>query len=166
MKRRDVLKGVGALGGLGMVTGCLSETGGTGGGETTETTEPPTSEQPSISMTNEQIETTEKNCKSSEPGADVTYKTDANAVAIDGILEASDPCHTAEFKDSAYDTAANELSVDVKAKAEDVGACQQCVGEIHYTAEVSFENGLPATVTVNHVGMDGDTATVAESSRE
>jgi len=72
-----------------------------------------------------------------------TVAFDGDQVVVDGTIWGSNGCKTADLTDISYDTSADELSLSVGTM------------EINYRATVTFENGLPGTVSVSHDSGDG-----------
>ncbi|MFW5903539.1 MAG: hypothetical protein ACOCS7_02245 [Halolamina sp.] len=179
MKRRVLLKRMGALGGAGAVAGCLGEGGSPGGGgdedggaggdgddtPTATATETPTAtptEEPTPTVANEAIETEETDCTSEEQQqASVSFESET--VVVDGAIQSPDPCHEATLETVEYAPDADRLTVGVGLKDEE-GACESCLGIVKYRAEIGFDAALPGHVTVEHVGSDGEATTVAEAS--
>lgn len=164
MKRRTVLKQATASAGIIAAAGCLSE-GGTGGGdETEETTEGSSGgsttapEPPASSVESKSVETMETSC-GSENAASVSFED--GGASIDGDVAASDPCHEAAFGDVVVED--GELTVTMEVTATDADACEQCLGQVPYTAGVEVDGEL-SSATVKHRSQ-GETTTVAEASK-
>ncbi|GGK55959.1 hypothetical protein GCM10009067_05550 [Haloarcula sebkhae] len=86
-----------------------------------------------------------------------TVAFDGNQVVVDGTIWGSNGCKTADLTDISYDTNANKLSLSVgTTEMPDAGdMCAQAIMEINYRATVTFENGLPDTVSISHDSGDG-----------
>lgn len=175
MKRRDVLKRASALAGIGAIAGCTGGAGSPGGGgddDTTDEDESTTTEEPTESstttdgaataITGQSMTTVERACMSGSQSASVAWEDDA--VVLTGKLKASDPCHDAVFGDVEFDAEAGELTAEVTLAAQDVDACQSCIGGIEYEGRVEFDGTAPTSVTVVGKTM-GDETTLADESK-
>lgn len=94
--------------------------------------------------------------------ASVAFDPDANRVRVEGTIWGANGCKTAALGGTAYDEAADEVTVRVVTRdREGTGdrACTQAIVEIPYEAAVGFEGGLPASAVVVH---DGRTVTSAD----
>jgi hypothetical protein len=109
----------------------------------------PTPQASSFSVTN-------IDSSSPERAADAEFDEDEGTIMVTGTIVGSDGCTTADLGAANYDAAADRLDVNVVTRtvddAEDRVCTQQRVG-IDYEATVSFENGIPSSVSVSH---DGD----------
>ena len=155
------------------VAGCL------GGGaddptetdeEPTQTDEPddtetpdPTAEETRLKDSSFEIEDVE--CGDEYGGHDVTVED--GVVTVEGVLDGSNSCYTAELVRGEYDGDADTLYVEVEAvERDDAGACNQCIVEIEYVATFTFENGEPGTVSVEQRGSATGSAGSSVSESE
>jgi hypothetical protein len=156
MDRRALLA---ALAGTGIagVAGCLEERGA---GEPAETE--PTATPSGQSSTPEPARLVDRSLTVRESGCGGEYGTSEatigdELVTVEGTISGNNSCYTARLADADYDEAADELAVVVESR-DDSGEneiCQSCIVAIDYTARFEFENGQPASVTVEHRGVDG-----------
>ncbi|MHC3378992.1 hypothetical protein [Haloarcula sp. H-GB5] len=81
-----------------------------------------------------------------------TVAFDGDQVVVEGTIWGSDGCKTADLTDVVYDTDSDDLSISIGTKEmTDAGdMCTQAIMEIDYRATVTFEDGLPGTVSVSH----------------
>lgn len=87
------------------------------------------------------------------PVADHEVTTGDGRVTVEGTLDGSDGCHSAELVRGEYDRVADTLYVEVEAVAgDDAEVCTQCIVEIDYVATFEFEGGEPGTVEVEQRG--------------
>ncbi len=163
MKRRTFLTTL-AAGTTAAAAGCIGNSddagpGGTGNGsgngtgDASENGSDDTTTRPSVTLANTDFSVVSQDCGQGTDDSDVTYQ--ASAVAVEGVISASDTCYTARMKDATYDPDADTLTVAVETYVpeENEGkACAQCLVDIEYAATVNFEGGLPATVVVTHGG--------------
>ena len=156
------------------VAGCLGngadEPTGTDG-EPTQTDEPdgtetpePTAEETRLEDSSFEVEGVE--CGDEYGGHDVTVED--GEVTVEGVLDGSNSCYTAELVRGEYDSDDDTLYVEVEAvEREDAEACTQCVVEIEYVATFTFENGEPGTVSVEQrwsaTGSSSAGSSVSES---
>ena len=86
-----------------------------------------------------------------------TVAFDGNQVVVDGTIWGSNGCKTADLTDISYDASADKLSLSVgTTEMPDAGdMCAQAIMEINYRATVTFEDGLPDTVSISHDSDDG-----------
>ena len=88
-------------------------------------------------------------------------------VTVEGVLDGSNSCYTAELVRGEYDSDADTLYVEVEAvERDDAGACSQCIVEIEYVARFTFENGEPGTVDVQQRGSTTGSASSSVSENE
>jgi hypothetical protein len=87
------------------------------------------------------------------PVADHEVTMEDGRVTVEGTLDGSDGCHSAELVRGAYDRVADTLYVDVEAvTGDDADVCTQCIVEIDYVATFEFEGGEPGAVEVDQRG--------------
>jgi hypothetical protein len=177
MKRRTVIASAAAL--AGGLSGCTGLDGGAGDGgdgspppstppspspsPTRSPTESPTRTQPSTptrtatptparAITGTSFEIVENACGTGRDEA--TVERGSGRVTVRGTVSGRNGCFTAELASTAYDTDAGELTVAVRSFSE-AGAgegCTQCLVDIDYRAEVTYDAPDPETVTVLHNG--------------
>lgn len=164
--RRRMLLHAAALGGAGLVAGCTGEPApGTGDGTGTGTdsptesptdspTEPATdSSTPRESEFERSFTVTSVDCGTGEDRAEITV--DGDAVVVDGIASAADPCRTARLVADETGLSDGTLHVAVETyvppENEDE-VCAQCLADVDYEATFTFDDGLPERVTVSHDG--------------
>lgn len=110
------------------------------------------------------VDVDDRSCASDDhPTASIAY--DGERVTVDGTFVASNPCHELSVATATYSDETRTATVVVDATHPENQACQDCVGEIDYTATVAFEHDLPDHVEVEHRDADGDTERVARASR-
>lgn len=170
MKRR-VLLAAAATSATGLA-GCLDDGGGSGDADDTPTdgTETPTetddvtatpteteagteTETPERTrMTDREFEVTRVECGNDSGEYDVTIGD--GVVTVEGTLEGSNTCYTAELVTAEYDPDADELYVEVESveDSEEGQACGECIVEVDYVARFEFENGEPSDVRVDQRG--------------
>ena len=85
-----------------------------------------------------------------------------DAVEIDGTLEAPTPCYDAVFADVSLEDGHLTVIVELE-EDEETEACIQVISEIEYEATISFESGVPESVTVIHLDEQGE-GTAAEAT--
>ena len=135
------------------VAGC---SGDGSDGEPTQTDEPDGTETPEPTaeetrLEDSSFEVVRVECGDEYGGHDVTVED--GEVTVEGVLDGSNSCYTAELVRGEYDGDADTLYVEVEAvERDDAGACNQCIVEIEYVATFTFENGEPGTVSVEQRG--------------
>lgn len=156
MDRRALLA---ALAGTGIagVAGCLGERGA-GGQAETETTATPSGQE----STSEPVRLVDRSLTVRESGCGGEHGTSESTVGdglvtVEGTISGNNSCYTARLAGADYDEAADELAVVVESHddSEENEICQSCIVAIDYTARFEFENGQPASVAVEHRGVDG-----------
>lgn len=174
MKRRDVLRRTTVALGAGATAGCLSDRSGADGNRettddagTTDATRTAPAE-PTIKGTGTASWNTACRSSSDEESAEVTFLRDESRVRVQGSVVLPDPCHEAVLGDGwsvddAYENGVLVVPVGA-AEKEDAGACSQCTAITDYGISVDFEDGVPATVRVDHV-TTGDRRTITTASR-
>lgn len=102
-----------------------------------------------------------------EHSASVTFGSQ-DRVLLRGAVRTPNPRTPITLADASYDKDADTLTVRVKAEQSESdsssGAGTQCVGEVPYEAEVTFENDFPGTVVVVHESND-ESVEVTKQSR-
>jgi hypothetical protein len=180
MKRRELLRGVGAAAGAAVLAGCAADGGdesdpGAAPAESdptetptatetpTETPTPTPTETPTPELVESRLARSDGRCTEGgeRDGATVSFEDDA--VGVVGAVGTPNPCYAATLGETTYDGQRDELLVTVGVTAES-GACTQCLATVTYDARLSFEGGLPGTVTVRHE-RDGETETVTTVER-
>lgn len=162
MQRRALLKRTAALVTAGTLAGCVGNQYGmdddTAAAPATSGSQPPT-------LTDRTLSVTDSGCGNETNTASVSFDDGKRLVTVTGTITGSDACKTATLKDATYDSNADELAVTVAAtNRDDADMCAQCLTEIDYEAEFSFDGGLPSSVTVDHDSL-GETRTVQTSER-
>lgn len=125
---------------------------------TDTTTDPPSETPEARSVTDQSLTVHSSGCGTLASEATIGFE-DATVV-VDGTIDGSQACYTAELDEVTYDPAPDELTVAVAAvrTAPDDQPCADCIAEIEYSTRVSFDGGLPGSVTVVHVhGQDRET---------
>lgn len=88
-------------------------------------------------------------------GNDATVNVDAEAVKIQGTIEAPVPCYGAEIGSIGFDAATGTLRVNVvTTEPPPAVSCVQCLAVIDYRAEVVLDQGTPEHVVVTHDGAE------------
>lgn len=114
-------------------------------------------------IVSEEFEVTNQSCGGGRNTVDIGF--DGDAVTLDGVIDGSDACYTAEQASVDYDPATDRLRVDVHAyRPDDDQVCADCVVDIEYAARYVFEGGTPGEVTVAHDGRDVASAGHGSSS--
>ncbi|MFC6862726.1 hypothetical protein ACFQGE_04530 [Halomicroarcula sp. GCM10025817] len=148
MNRRTLLSGLTATGAV-LLAGCSSSGGDDEDPGTDETTEPGSSQSPTLLDT----EFVVGDRTSGSERDEATVRVEESRVVVEGVIWGSDGCKTATLLGSDYDLASNTLTVTVgttdREGTEDQ-ACTEAIVEIEYTATVRFEGGLPGRVVVEH----------------
>ena len=185
MKRRALLA-VAAAATAG-TTGCLDD--GTGSDDPdstptetdapTETAEPTRTDEPTETetptetpeaeetrMADREFEVTRVECGSEYDGPHVT--TEDGVVTVEGTLDGSNTCYTAELVTAEYDAEADELHVAVESveDREEGEACAECIVEIEYVARFEFENGEPSSVRADQRGASRESSSGGGSATE
>ena len=188
MKRRTLLRELGAVGAAVSLAGCIADREGlqsdesgdgenddAGGNESDGSDGDGTSDDgtaddgtaddepdsvPSIESSS--ITTGERQCGSRN---DATVAFEDAAVAIDGTVAAPDPCREAAIETAEYDAEADELRVAVGTAEAGDDICADCIAEVAYEARVEFADGLPGRSVVRHEGPGGDSEIVADEQR-
>ena len=133
--------------------GTETPTGTDEAGDTPTETGTETSER--TRLTDREFEVTRVECGSDYGEYDVTVGD--GVVTVEGTLDGSNTCYTADLVTAQYDPGADELYVEVESveeRAEDE-ACGECIVEIDYVARFEFENGEPSDVRVDQRGASG-----------
>jgi hypothetical protein len=111
---------------------------------------------PAPSVRDASIETIDASCSTGEERERlVTASRTADGVAVEGVLQASDPCHRADLAGTS--TTDGQLRVDVAPESTlgEGEVCQQCLGDVQYAVEVDLSNPSALSgVTVGHGGSD------------
>jgi len=105
------------------------------------------------------IATTGAECTNETPGDDIEridageeteFTQTDNTVTVSGSLLAPNPCHEAYLEGVSYDDGV--LSLVVGTEWEGGEYCQECIGDIHYEATVSLDDGTVVDdVSVTHI---------------
>lgn len=163
MKRRALLAAAAAATTTG-IAGCLGdETGDApGDGESGTPTSPTeTPEEPYLSDTS--FEVTRVECGEGAGGHDVTKED--GVVTVEGTLDGSNGCYTAELRRGEYVRSEDRLYVEVESVEDEHegGACTTCIVEIDYVAKFSFQNGEPSSVRVDQRGVSTGSSSASKS---
>ena len=148
------------------VAGCLGGESGEGtptdAPEDTATSEPTDGE---TRLEESSFEVVRVECGDEYGDHDVTVED--GEVTVEGVLDGSNSCYTAELVRGEYDGDADTLYVEVEAvESDDAEACNQCIVEIEYVAAFTFENGEPGTVEVQQRGSTTGSASSGVSESE
>lgn len=164
MRRRALLAAAVAATTTG-IAGCLDD--GTGSQPdstpTDDSTPSPTETPDAPRLVDRSFEVERVECGNDYGGHDVTQSD--GVVTVEGTLDGSNGCYTAELVAAAYDPDEDELSVEVESvdDSEDGEACTTCIVEIDYVAEFTFENGEPSSVRVEQRGVSTGSSSASES---
>ncbi|MFB6205117.1 MAG: hypothetical protein ABEJ05_01115 [Haloglomus sp.] len=166
MRRRALLRAA-ALAGVAGIAGCTGgrpsdgESGGGGGPSPTSTPTSTPTDSPTRPLADgierQSFEVTDRGC--GQGRNDVAIDFDESTVTLDGVIDGSNGCYTAEQASLDYDPEADRLHVNVRAyEPADADVCAQCIVDIEYAARYVFEGEAPGEVTVAHDGRDIATA--------
>lgn len=113
------------------------------------------------SLTGSELEVTNSECGTGaeETGYTATQATsedDESLGIVEGTLSGPDGCTTAELGYTSYDTEDDVLVVDVRTARTDDEACQDCITEVDYRVEATFEGGVAESAEVSHDGVRVD----------
>lgn len=108
------------------------------------------------------IESEEGSCLSGD-GAGASVSFGADRLAVDGTIQAPNPCHRAVIADVSERDGEVTLTVGVESTAEGTTACVECVGAVGYRATLSYGASPPESVTVVH-RRDDESVIVATDS--
>lgn len=164
MKRRALLAAAAAATTTG-IAGCLDD--GTGDqpdpSPTEEPTPSPTATPDEPRLVDEYFEVRRVECGDDYGGHDVTRSD--GVVTVEGTLDGSNGCYTAELVTAEYDSEADELNVEVESVdgSEEAEACATCIVEVDYVAEFTFENGEPSSVRVEQRGVSTGSSSASDS---
>ncbi len=104
-------------------------------------------------MVSQSFEVTAQGCGEGKNTVDVQF--DGSEVTLDGVIDGSNGCYTAEQESVEYDAENDRLHVNVRAhERQDAEMCTQCIVDIEYAARYVFEGEAPSEVTVAHDGRD------------
>jgi hypothetical protein len=78
----------------------------------------------------------------------ITADPETGTIEVTGKMTLPTPCHDPIVANSAYDTAADELRLDIGYAADSSEICTQQLVDKGYRAVAQFSGGLPETVTV------------------
>jgi len=170
MDRRDLLRGVAAVGAAGTLAGCVSEGDpddtddpddgtGAGAGDGDGDGDDPGGGSPSLVGTDLDAN---GDCADGDDRDTAAVEFGDGEVTVVGGVGTPNPCYEASLA-APYDADADEARVTVAVTAEDA-ICQSCLGLVQYEAVLEFDGGLPETVTVRHE-RDGETTTVTTAER-
>jgi len=160
VRRRALLAAAAAATTTG-IAGCLDDGSGGRTGDAPSAT--PTATEDGPRVVDQSFEVTRVECGSDHGGHDVT--TDDGVVTVEGTLDGSNTCYTAELATGEYDAGEDRLYVEVAAvdDSEEGEACNSCIVEVDYVAEFTFEGGEPSGVHVEQRGAAGGSSSASES---
>jgi hypothetical protein len=120
-------------------------TGRTGGGTGTR-------------LTDSEFEVTGSSCGTETEEAEYTPRQpmsedNQSTGVVEGTLSGPDSCTTAELGYVSYDGEEDTLVADVRRTSTDEDACEDCITEVDYRLEATFENGVPDSASVSHDGV-------------
>jgi hypothetical protein len=164
MRRRDLLRGTGAAV---LLSGCLAEgptadhgtptptpghgTGTPGHGTDGADTATDSSGGGDGRITDRSFEVLENTCGTETDRAVVAFGD--RTVTVRGTISGANTCYTATLESARYDGGSDTLSVAVEAIEQSPDrVCGQCIVEIDYETQVTFEGELPGRVRVSHDG--------------
>lgn len=112
------------------------------------------------------IETRQTGCQSSDLGvADASI--DDDVVTVDGVIEASNPCHEATLEGVTIENQQLSLRIDVASTLAEGEVCQQCLGQVAYRATVEVaEASQLEDVTVDHATDGPHTISVGDNDHQ
>ncbi|WP_363467690.1 hypothetical protein [Halogeometricum borinquense] len=166
MKRRTALAGVATL--ALPFTGCIGGSEGPGGEETNTTA----GEEETMNGTDEHtdggggtpaVHDTSLSALDSCP--EVALNVDDDTVVCRGCVRGKNACTIAVLDEATYDADADELRVVVATEEdrEEGTMCAQVIQELGYEVSVTFDGGLPGTVTLVEDDVDGQNEALSES---
>ena len=135
-------------------------------GQTETETPAETPEGEETRMVDREFEVTRVECGSEYDGPHVA--TEDGVVTVEGTLDGSNTCYTAELVTGEYDAEADELHVEVESveDSEEGAACAECIVEIDYVARFEFENGEPSSVRADQRGASRESSSGSGSASE
>ena len=163
MRRRALLTAAAAATTTG-IAGCLDDgTGSQAESSPTEDSPSPTETPDAPRLVDRTFEVERVECGNDYGGHDVTQSD--GVVTVEGTLDGSNGCYTAELVAGEYDADEDELYVEVESVDDSEGgeACTTCIVEIDYVAEFTFENGAPSSVRVEQRGASAGSSSASES---
>ncbi|MFW5984383.1 MAG: hypothetical protein ACOCRA_04245 [Halobacteria archaeon] len=85
-----------------------------------------------------------------------TSEGDESTGVVEGKLSGPDSCTTAELGYLSYDAEDDTLVADIRSASTDEDACADCITEVDYRLEATFENGVAESASVSHDGVRVD----------
>ncbi|MGK2230795.1 MAG: hypothetical protein ACI9QA_000956 [Methanobacteriota archaeon] len=109
-------------------------------------------------VTDSEFEVTASGCGEEVDEAEYTAtqgmsEGDESIGIVEGTLSGPDSCTTAELGYTSYDAEDDTLVADVRTARTDDDACQDCITEVGYRLEATFENGVAGSASVSHDGV-------------
>ena len=78
---------------------------------------------------------------------------DESVGVVEGTLSGPDSCTTGELGYVSYDPVEDALVANVRSARTEQEVCEDCITEVDYRLEVTFENGVPDSASVSHDGV-------------
>lgn len=185
MRRRTLLKRLGAVTAAGTIAGCLDDATTDGGdpgageddGEADDGEDQHDGnedqkddgdgddggdgdEDVQATVTDSTVETIDADCGE---GDDAAAEFGSESVTVTGAIEAPNPCHTATVEEATIDT--GTLTAVVGLEETDDEVCTECVGLVEYEASIEVDGiGGVDEIVVSHVA-DGTRTEVERTKR-
>jgi hypothetical protein len=163
MKRRALLAAAAAVTTT-SAAGCLRNSGlGDSNPDENDGDTPDESTPEGTHLVDQSFEVERVECGEDYGGHEVT--TEEQTVTVEGVLDGSNSCYTAELVRSEYVTDEDTLYVEVES-VDDSGEdemCSTCIVEIEYVATFEFENGEPGSVRVDQRGQMSGSSSASSS---
>ncbi len=111
-------------------------------------------------LTGSELEVTNSECGTGSEEAEYTAtqamsEDDESVGVVEGTLSGPDSCTTAELGYTSYDAEDDVLVADIRTARTD-DACQECITEVDYRVEATFEGGVAESAEVSHDGVRVD----------
>jgi hypothetical protein len=164
VKRRTLLAAAAAAT---SAAGCLRDSSGSDtDGADTPTPTPTSKPSGGRRLVDRSFEVRRVECGDDYGGHEVT--TDGGTVTVEGTLDGSDTCYTAELVRGEYVAEKDTLYVEVESvvDSEENETCAECIVEIDYEATFEFEGGTPESVRVDQRGQTSGSSSASESVSE
>jgi hypothetical protein len=112
-------------------------------------------------MTGSEFEVTGSECGTETNEAEYTpsqgmSENNESTGVVEGTVSGPDSCTTAELGYVSYDREDDTLVADVRSGSTDAEVCEDCITEVNYLLEATFEGGVPDSAAVSHDGIRVD----------
>lgn len=93
-----------------------------------------------LAVTGTTVTTQNARCRTNDSEQTTSLARDGDSVTIDGRIHTGDPCRDAVITETQTDSGDLSVSIGARSTLDENEGCQQCLGEVTYSASVSLSD--------------------------